>query len=175
MKYLAFAVISKPQTKLVYDLSKFIQAAGCNILEMRWVTLGKEGVGSYLLSGNWNAIAKLEVGFPHFERKHEITIIPRRVELTEPHADRLPYTVYVTSQDRAGIFEDVMGFLTSEDAEIIEVNAYTYVGRFTKAPMASLTIALSLPASLLISDFRERFIVFCDELNLDATLEPDKG
>lgn len=175
MKYLAFAVISKPQTKLAYELSKFIQSTGCNVSEARWATLGTEGIGSYLVSGNWNAIAKLEAGLSNFERKHETTIVPRRVELNEPHPDRLPYTVYLTAHDRPGILEDVIGFLAAEDIEIMEISGSTFVGRFTKAPMASLTISLTIPINALISDLRERFIVFCDELNLDATLEPDKG
>ena len=175
MKYLALSVISKPDTKLTYELAKFFHAAGCIILEARWFGLGGEGMGHYLLEGNWNAIAKLETQLSAFEKKHAVTVLPRRVELKEAQPDRLPYTIYLLAKDRPGIVQDVMGFLTDEAVDVLDVYAYTFQAHITQAKMASLTISLSIPAKILISDFREHFIGFCDELNLDATLEPDKN
>lgn len=174
MKYLAMSLTGKPQTKMAHEFAKFIRVSGCNIIESRSFMLGSQMMGYCFVGGNWSAIAKLEAGLPNFERKHEVNIYPRKVELGEARADRLSYTIYLIALDRPGILEDVMAFLAAEDVEIIEVSGYHFQGRFTKALMASLTVSITLPTNLLISDFRERFIIFCDDLNLDATLEPDK-
>jgi glycine cleavage system transcriptional repressor len=40
--------------------------------------------------------------------------------------------------------------------------------------MFSLTMSVNIPAATQISDLRERFILFCDDLNLDAIIEPEK-
>src|SRR3990167_8583664 len=137
MKYLAIAVISKPHTKLVYELSKFVRAAGCNILESHWYTPGGEAMGSYLVAGNWNAIAKLETGLPSFERKHEVALIPRRVEIAEPNPNYLPYVIYITALDRPGILEEVMAFLVDEEVNIFEINGGHFQARHTLAQMMS--------------------------------------
>lgn len=174
MKYLALTVISKPQAKLVYELAKFIKHAGCNVMEVKWSNPGTESVGYYLISGNWNSIAKLESTVAHFERKHEMSLLVRRVDIREAQLDRLPYTIYLTSQDHPGVLEEVMGFLASEDIEVIHITGNTFLARYTSVPMVTMTIEMTIPTSYLISDFRERFILFCDELNLDVTVEPDK-
>ncbi|OGT42493.1 MAG: hypothetical protein A3F13_01720 [Gammaproteobacteria bacterium RIFCSPHIGHO2_12_FULL_40_19] len=175
MKHLALAVISKPQFKLMHELLKFVRSCGCNVIEMRWFNPGNEAIGFYLLGGNWNNIAKLEAGIPNIERKYEVTILPRRVELRDAQPDRLLYTIYIMALDRPGILEEVMGFLSGEDVEAVDINGYVFEGRYTKAPISSVSISIAVPSAVLISDFRERFIGFCDDLNLDATLEPDKS
>lgn len=175
MKYLAMSIIGKPQTKIVHELAKLVRSSGCNLIETRWYTVGGEAMGYCYLSGNWNAIAKLETNLPGFERKYEISLVPRRIEPKEPQPERLPYTIYLTALDRPGILEEIMEFLVSEDIEILEINGYSFQAKYTQAPMVSLTVPITLSSNLLISDFRERFIIFCDELNLDATVEPDKN
>jgi hypothetical protein len=42
----------------------------------------------------------------------------------------------------------------------------------TGTPMFSMNMTISVPASVNIGRLRDEFTRFCDELNLDATLEP---
>lgn len=174
MKYLALTIMSKAQSKLIHELARFIKAASCSVLEMRWLNPGEDALAYCLIAGNWNAIAKLESGLPNFERKYEMQIHARRIEKRETQLDRLPYSIFITSQDHPGVLEEVMGFLAAEDIEVMNLSGETYLAKHTGVTMVSLTIEITIPTSYLISDFRERFILFCDELNIDATVEPEK-
>ena len=51
----------------------------------------------------------------------------------------------------------------------------TLFAQQTGAPMVSLHMSLAIPASTHIATLREDFMILCDELNLDAVLEPIKG
>jgi glycine cleavage system transcriptional repressor len=45
----------------------------------------------------------------------------------------------------------------------------------TGTPMFSVHLTVEIPATLQISALREEFMEFCDQLNLDAVIEPVKG
>ena len=41
--------------------------------------------------------------------------------------------------------------------------------------MFTLTMIVGIPSSMSIADIRELFFTFCDDLNLDATMQPHKA
>ena len=41
--------------------------------------------------------------------------------------------------------------------------------------MLVLNMTVNIPVNMHIADLRERFTLFCDDLNLDASMEPMKG
>ena len=51
----------------------------------------------------------------------------------------------------------------------------SYSAPHTGTPMFSVNLAIGIPASMHIAMLREEFLDFCDDLNLDAVLEPIKG
>ena len=44
----------------------------------------------------------------------------------------------------------------------------------TGSPMFTLSMTVEIPAATHISTLREQFMEFCDQLNLDAIMEPVK-
>lgn len=174
MKHLALTLMGSNRLNILNEVIKFITTCGCNIVESQAIPVGKEWVASFLLAGTWNAIAKIETNLDNFQKKHDLKVCSVRTETRDPEPDKLPYTVYVVAQDRPGILEEVIGFLIEEGLDIKDFQGQTYLGRYTRASMNNLTINIAIPAERLISEIRERFILFCDDLNLDATMEPDK-
>ena len=59
--------------------------------------------------------------------------------------------------------------------EIGEVTTRSYPAAHTGTPMFSVQMFVNIPASLHISRLREEFMDFCDQLNLDAIIEPVKS
>ena len=51
----------------------------------------------------------------------------------------------------------------------------SYAAPHTGTPMFSMRLKVEIPADISISRLREEFFEFCDELNLDAVIEPFKG
>jgi len=63
-------------------------------------------------------------------------------------------------------------FFSTREINIEDLSTWTYAAAHTGTPMFSMNMTISVPASVNIGRLRDEFTRFCDELNLDATLEP---
>jgi len=172
--YLVISALGEDRPGIVQELSRVILDAGCNIEDSRMTVLGGEFAVILLVSGNWNNIAKLESALGGAERRLGLTIVAKRTEARRPAADLLPYSVDVVALDHPGIVHHLAEFFSSRDINIEELSTATYAAAHTGTPMFSVHMTVNVPASVHIASLREEFMDFCDELNLDAVLEPVK-
>lgn len=171
-KYLVISAIGKDRTGIVNDLSKIVLDSGCNIEDSRMTVLGGEFAVILLVSGTWNAVGKLEAMVPGTEKKLELTIVARPTELRGTRQSMVPYVVDVVSMDHPGIVHEIAEFFSTRHINIEDMSTWTYAAAHTGTPMFSLSMTVSVPADQHIGRLRQEFTDFCDELNLDATLEP---
>ena len=61
------------------------------------------------------------------------------------------------------------------DIEIADVATRSYAAAHTGSPMFAVQMAINVPATVHVAQFREEFLEICDRLNLDAILEPVKA
>lgn len=156
-------------------LSKACAHAGCQILDSRWVVLGDTFSFGALLRGTWSAVAKLEAALPKLEKKLESSIIFRRTELSPYQSTRaLPYSVEVISAERPGVIRDVTSYLVTHKIGVVDMQSETYTAPRTNLPMLLLKMTISIPAKRSISAFRDDFLNYCEEHQLDAVMEPYK-
>jgi glycine cleavage system transcriptional repressor len=159
---------------LVHQLSKAVKDCGCNILDSRMAVLGGEFAVILLLAGTWDAIAKIESMIPRLEDSLDLTLISRRTEVREKVANLMPYAVEVVASDRPGIVHDIAQFFSSRDTNIEELFTGSYAAAHTGTPMFSLHVTISVPTNTSIAALRGEFMDLCDQLNLDAVMEPVK-
>lgn len=159
---------------LVHQLSKAVKDCGCNILDSRMAVLGGEFAVILLLAGTWDAIAKIESMIPRLEDSLDLTLISRRTEVREKVANLMPYAVEVVASDRPGIVHDIAQFFSSRDINIEELYTGSYAAAHTGTPMFSLHVTISVPTNTSIAALRGEFMDLCDQLNLDAVMEPVK-
>lgn len=159
---------------LVHQLSKAVKDCGCNILDSRMAVLGGEFAVILLLAGTWDAIAKIESMIPRLEDSLDLTLISRRTEVREKGANLMPYAVEVVASDRPGIVHDIAQFFSSRDINIEELFTGSYAAAHTGTPMFSLHVTISVPTNTSIAALRGEFMDLCDQLNLDAVMEPVK-
>jgi glycine cleavage system transcriptional repressor len=76
--------------------------------------------------------------------------------------------------DHPGIVHEVADFFASREINIEEMGTWTYPAAHTGTPMFSLNLTVSIPADVHIGRLRDEFTGFCDNLNLDATIEPSR-
>jgi glycine cleavage system transcriptional repressor len=174
-KHLIIIVLGGLRAGSINELIKAISHYGCNIVDSRISTLGQEFAANLLITGTWNAIAKLEASLPLLEKKLELSILQRRTDLPEPEPELLPYSIYITALDIQGIIYKITQFLTTEKLAINGLYTTSYIAPYTQAPMITLTISVSIPMAAHIADLRERFMLFCDDHNLDVIMEPQKN
>jgi glycine cleavage system transcriptional repressor len=160
---------------VVHDLSRVVLDCGGNIVESRMSALGSDFAMMLLVSGNWHTLAKLESELKKLEENKGLSIMLRRTEPRGAEADRVPYAIDVVCLDQAGIVFNLASFFACREIEIAELTTRSYAAAHTGAPMFAVQMSVNIPSNMQISVLRDEFMDFCDQLNLDAIMEPVKG
>ena len=172
---IVISAVGSDRTGVVNDLTKVILDCGGNIQESRMTSLGSEFAMLLLVSGNWHTLGRLEKDLQRFAKANGLAVQLRRTEARKFATDLLPYAIDVVCLDQAGIVHHLAGFLAGRNIEIAEVTTRSYPAAHTGAPMFSVQMVINIPGGLHIAALREEFMEFCDQLNLDAIIEPVKG
>lgn len=171
---LVLNVIGNHQSGLVERLTRSIRDCGAGIIDSRMATMGSEFAVMMLLSGSWDAIAKLEGLLPKLEKELSASIISKRTDKRPANNKRIPYTIEIVSSDRSGVIHEVARFLGTNHIDICELYTSTYRSPHTDMTMFSLHMIVNIPADSSIAAVRAEFMDFCDQMNLDAVMEPAK-
>jgi glycine cleavage system transcriptional repressor len=172
---LVISALSEDKPGIVDELSKTILDSGCNIEDSRMTVLGGEFAVILLVSGKWNELAKLENCLPALSRRLNLLLNSKRTELPRRRGNLLPYVVEVVALDRPGIVNQLANFFTRRGINIRDLATASYSAAQTGTPMFSVQMTVDVPAGTHIAHLRDDFMDFCDELNLDAIIEPVKG
>jgi glycine cleavage system transcriptional repressor len=173
-QHLAISAIGNDRTGMVHDLTRIVADCGGSISESRMTTLGSEFAMLVLVSGNWHALARLETELKKLTDAGTLSVQLRRTEQRAARSDMLPYSVDVVCLDQTGIVSNLSGFFSSRGIDISELSTRSYAAAHTGAPMFSVQMIVNVPSRIHLSALREEFMDFCDNLNLDAILEPVK-
>lgn len=173
--YLLISAIGPDRTGLVHELTTKVLDCGGNIDESRMATLGQEFATLMLVSGNWHTLAKLESELQTLKTGSAMNISCRRTESMPPKQDLLPYSVDVVALDAVGIVHAISGFFSSRKITITEMATHCHAAPHTGASVFNMQMIVSVPSNLHIARLRDEFAEFCDDLNIDAILEPVKN
>lgn len=174
-KYLVISAVGKDRPGIVNELARAVLDGGGNIEDSRMTVLGGEFALILMITGSWNAIAKIEAMAPALGKKLGLAVLARQTEGRALRPNMVPYAVDVVSMDHPGIVQKVAEFFSSRGINIEDLNTWTYPAAHTGTPMFSLNMTISIPADQHIGRLRDEFTDFCDELNVDATLEPARA
>ncbi len=160
---------------VVNDLSKVILDCGGNIEESRMTALGSEFAMLLLVSGNWAAIGKLEKALAKLAEDKPLSINIRKTDARSISENSMPYGIDIVSLDQPGIVFRLANFFAARDIEIADLSTRKYAAAHTGSPMFAIQMSINVPASVSISHLRDEFHDLCDQLNLDAILDPVKS
>jgi len=172
--YIVLTALGENHPQIIEKFTKAIKECGCNIIDSRVIVLGKELSLSVMLSGSWNAVAKLEHMLPTLRKQLNVDFQFRRTTTPDKPGRCMPYAIDIVSMDRIGIVHDIADFLVTNHIDIHDMYTNTYQATNSGTPMFSLHVTINVPADISISAIRGDFIDFCDRLNLDAIMEPVK-
>ena len=170
-KNLVISALGNDKPGIVNELSKAILDQGGNITESRMTVLGGEFAMMLLVTGTQECIDNIISKLEKTGENLNLTLIAKETQAQESDQKRLPYQITVVSMDHPGIVHDISDFLSSRNLNIEEIETKTYPAAHTGTPMFSLDMIVSVPADSSVRTLRDEFIVFCDDLNLDASLE----
>jgi glycine cleavage system transcriptional repressor len=173
--YVVICALGQDRPGIINDLSQVIANTDCNVVDTRMTVLGSEFSLLMLVSGPWNAIAKLEDQIPALEKRLDLSVLLRRTEPRKPAGNLLPYDVEVLSLDQPGIVSRLTGFFAARGINIEDMVTSSYAAAHTGTPMFSVHMSIGIPADVHIARLRQDFLEFCDEVNLDGMMEPIRG
>lgn len=171
---LTITALGNKSTRFITEILSAISSCNCTVLELRSSNLAHTTASYLLVDGNWNHIAKLESLLDSLQKQLEIQVNTARPESNSKKVDGIPYTIEAISLDHLNVVEDIIAFLFERNICIEEINASNYQTPYTQNPIFSTKITLLIPAEVRLLLFREEFLDFCDNLNIDAMIEPTR-
>ena len=167
------AYTTHPQTPLL-AVTRRISESGCNMIDARLSTVGRDVSVVALAVGSWDAVAKLEAMLTRLDREEGIKLVWYRTGAKAMQSNLLPYVVEVVAADKPGILFQLADFFDRQNITIESLHSSRYRAMQTGAEMFTAQLTVGIPASMHIAALRDDFMEFCDHLNLDAIMDPMK-
>lgn len=174
MEFLILNVLSPQDRPIWTRLAEITTDHSCNMVRAQAQNFAAHSSFSALISGNWNNVAKLEGALKVFATENDLLLNMKRTKIATRQEQFIPYNVQVIGLNQIGTIFNVCNFFTSRGNVIELLDCETYLSHNTNTPMIIITLSVSLPAATNIAELREQFILFCEDLNIDGILEPDK-
>ncbi|MCG8317245.1 MAG: hypothetical protein MI976_28835 [Pseudomonadales bacterium] len=173
--YLVISALGSDKPGIINRLSEKAVLNNCNILDTRMTVLGGEFALLMLISGSTDTLAELE---PQLEQEADhlgLTLTLKRTTPKAAQSQNIPYAVNVVALDNPGIVHEIAKFFSDKAINIEEMQTGTYAAAHTGTQMFSLEMSVNIPTGQSLASLKEEFIHFCDDKNLDATIEPLRG
>lgn len=171
---LAITVLGKRQSYFIEPILSSVSRCQCSISEIRSTDLAESTAAYLLIEGNWNHIAKLENLLETLQKQLKIQIHKARQDKSGAPKSGLPYTLEAMSLDQNDVILSIVTFLAERNIAIEEIKGYRYPAPYIQTPVFSTQFIIIIPSEQRLLQLREDFLEFCDQLNLDAILEPIK-
>jgi len=167
------AYTTHPESPLL-SVTRRIADSGCNLVDARLATVGRDVSVTALATGSWDSVAKLEAMLTRLEREEGLKLVWYRTEAKQAQSNLLPYIVEVIAADKPGILFQLADFFDRQGITIETLQSTRYRAMQTGAEMFSAQVTIGVPANMHIAALRDDFLEFCDHLNLDAIMDPMK-
>ena len=167
------AYTTHPESPLL-SVTRRIADSGCNLVDARLSTVGRDVSVTALAIGSWDAVAKLEAMLTRLEREESLKLVWYRTGAKVVQSNLLPYIVEVVAADKPGILFQLADFFDRQGITIENLQSTRYRAMQTGAEMFSAQVTVGVPANMHIAALRDDFLEFCDHLNLDAIMDPMK-
>ena len=172
--HIAVTLMGPYRLGLLESFTRSVKDCGCSIGDSRMVVLGDRCTLMLVLSGSWDAIAKIESMLPRLETKLQVKVLAQRTEPRTFQGEAMPYAVEVVAVDHVGVVHEIAQFFAQREVAVEEMSSATYAATHSSTPMFSLHMTIVVPAHLSVAGLRSEFMDFCDHLNFDAIMEPVK-
>ena len=170
--HLILSAIATDEQRGLSALVRTIHESGCGIREARLVRFGDHVSVVAGVTGNWNAVAKLEDALVRLDGADGLRIVSSRSSRDAVQGEAIPYLAEISGVDRAGVLARMVRFFADREIPIEDLHATTSRTQYSETRIGSAHFTVGLPASLSLATVRGEFMDLCDELNVDGVLAP---
>ncbi|WP_036800996.1 ACT domain-containing protein [Photobacterium marinum] len=169
--YLVVTAVGTDRPGISDEVTRLISQCDCNIVDSRLAIFGREFTLIMLLSGNANAISRVESTLPLKAQQHDLLTVMKR---TTKHEYRLfPYTAdfHIEADDAPGIIEQFTRFFASRQIDIASLSAHTHeAGQEGDPNRFQLQISANLPEDCNLTTIQEEYEALCQDLLASGTV-----
>lgn len=169
---LVITLIGQDQQKLLTEILGAVSDCNCKVVDLRATQFATLTIGSLLVEGNWNHLAKFENILNALEKRFTLKIQTQRIEKAEKNNhESLAYAVEVLGIEQNNALNYITAFLFEREIVINEISSCSYQAPYTGSPVFSTKLIIFIPSHISFLRFREDFFDFCDSLNIDVMLD----
>lgn len=171
---LAVCALGANEPGLIEAITRTVAECGCSVSDSRMTVLGDRFALMMLLSGSWDTIAKAENALPKLAGSRAIHLTLERARERDHTSGAMPYAVEVVTVDQVGVVHEITEFFAHRGINIEDLYSGTYNAAHTGTPMFSMHMTIAVPQHASVAQLRGEFMDFCDQMNIDAIIEPVK-
>ncbi len=171
---LTLTILSPESQAFMSDILTAISSCECHVQELRSSYLGQSVACYLLVDGNWNHIAKLENMLDGLQNKLNIQIQTLRPESSDLSITAIPYALETIAMDRQDDSLCLINFFLERQIVIAEMSIRSCPVPYVSNPVLSTKFILLIPEKTHLMAFRDEFLDYCDQLNIDVIIEPLK-
>ncbi len=170
--YLALTLLGQDHLSLIERITRPIAQHKCLLHDSRMVSLGQQAAAAMLISGSWDRLTRLENALKLLAKEHDMALHMVRTEAPAPAEAAMSYAVDVVGLNTPDMTNQLAQFFSAQGIHIRDMATMPYSSPNNATPMLTLRMQIDVPANLRLALLKEAFFDLCDELNLDATLDP---
>jgi glycine cleavage system transcriptional repressor len=174
-QYLVVSILGPNSVGILNVVSAHIKKNHCWIVRAHVTVLGNAFGMLLQINGKWNHITKLENSLDALAKKQDFAIRTLRCNPGAYNEKLITYSVDIITTQRPEIIPTLSQFFMKQKINISDLHCESFAARLTGTEMLSLTMKIHIPVNISLAELREEFINLCDELNLDAVMEPERG
>lgn len=171
---LIISALEAQESNLFERLIAGVQESACHILESRMSRLAGGYACFMLVEGNWNHIARLENSLTGLQQRAQVFFKRLPEDTKQQDGSELLYVADVIARNRSGILADLIRFLGAQGIMIQDLRSSCYQLPYVDSPVCTIHLLLRIPEEVSVLPLRDDFLDFCEQLQVDAILEPVK-
>lgn len=173
-RYRVLTAVGTDRPGLVERISSLIHLAGANLEDSRMAILGGEFALILLFTGEQGALDEVERHLQALAQDLGLQVTLRPTQARIAAQDYLPYRLRISGVDRPGIVAQVSALLAQRRINVAALDSRVGYAPLSGTPLFHLQARLQVPAELGLSPLRSALVEWCEEENLDVTLESDE-
>jgi len=163
------STIGRDRPGIVNELSEIVYGLGLSIDDSRMTVLGGEFAVLMSVVGEEDTLSELDARLAELTKAADVAYLFRRTA-DRPSAQVLPYQVRVVTMDHPGIVHGIASFFSARNLNIRELETETERAAHTGTPIFNLNMTVEVPQGTKVAQLRKEFEAFCEERDLDGTL-----
>jgi glycine cleavage system transcriptional repressor len=177
--FLVLTAMGENRSGITNEITQLITQCGCNIVDSRIALFGQEFTLIMLLSGNNNAISRVESTLPLQAQQHALLTVMKRTSKHKTREFHHEIDFYIQAKNAIGLTQKFTQFLAQRNIDIKSLSAHTEENENTlEDDQFILQIRTQIPANCPLDPLLNDFSLLCQQLNAQGQmtlLDPSQG